>query len=212
MIGLRALKAQTAAMLSLVVLMAASPASGQGADRQESGASDTPDVDTAEPESADGVTASLENGLPIYVGAVHGDWDVRCAKTEDGPDPCHLYQLLKDDSNNPVSEINILPMSGDNEFVAVATVVTPLETLLTRGLAISVDDGEVRQHSFLWCSSVGCVSRIGLNKADLTALKRGLRATLSIFPARAANRRIDLTVSLTGLSAGFNDVTERFEN
>jgi len=212
MIGLRVFKTQTAAMLSLLLFIAASPALGQGVDRQESDAPDTPNVDGVESESADGVAANLENGLPIYVGAVYGDWDVRCAKTEDGPDPCHLYQLLKDDSNNPVSEINVLPMSGDNEFVAVATVVTPLETLLTRGLAISVDDGEIRQHSFLWCSNAGCVSRIGLNEADLTALKRGLRATLSIFPARAANRRIDLTVSLTGFSAGFNDVTDRFEN
>ena len=44
------------------------------------------------------------------------------------------------------------------------------------------------------------------------ALKRGLRATLGIFPARAANRRIELTVSLTGFSAGFKDVTDRLEN
>ena len=211
MISLRVLTTQTA-ILSLVLFVAASPVSGQGFERRENDAPETPDLDAVQSESMDGVAADLENGLPIYVGAVHGDWDVRCAKTEDGPDPCHLYQLLKDDSNNPVSEINILPISGDDEFVAVATVVTPLETLLTRGLAISVDDGEVRQHSFQWCGSVGCVSRIGLNEADLMALKRGLRATLGIFPAGAANRRIELTVSLTGFSAGFKDVTDRLEN
>ncbi len=197
MTGYGSLMAYITRFLPLVLFMVASPVDAQSAEGNE-----PIGLEPAQ-EGAGG------EGGSVYIGAVYGDWEVRCIGIESSPDSCQLYQLLADNSGNPVAEINIFPVSGDAEFVAGTTVVTPLETLLTEGLEVSVDGGEVRSHPFLWCSAVGCVSRIGLTQADLAALKAGSQVRLSIVPARAPSHRVNLTVSLTGLTAGFNDVVAR---
>ncbi len=170
----------------------------------ESGLSEPTAVGTG-PEDPD------DESQTMYIGAVHGDWDVRCVRMDENPDPCQLYQLLVDNSGNPVAEFSVFPVTDDVELIAGATVVTPLETLLTVPVEISVDGGEPKSYPFLWCSSLGCVSRVGLVEADVNAFKGGLRANLSIVPARAADRKVNLTVSLMGFSAGFSDLQVRSE-
>ncbi len=212
MTGLRTHVARIAGILPLMLFAAASIAAAQSVDVQEDGNSGSPQVENTDPKQPVGLADGRDENGQVYIAAVHGDWDVRCVRVDDGPDPCQMYQLLEDDSGNPVAEITVFPLSGDIDFVAGAAIVTPLETLLTEGLEISVDGGEVRRHPFHWCSAAGCVSRISLNEADLTAFRRGFQAKLSIVPALAPNRTIDLTVSLTGFIASYDDVFVRSRN
>ena len=143
-----------------------------------------------------------------YIREEHGDWDVRCVRTSSGSDPCQLYQLLQDAEGNNVAEISVFPLPEGQEANAGATIITPLETLLTAQLALRVDDGPVKRYPFSWCSQVGCFSRVGFTDDDLGTFRRGAEATLTIRPVAAPDQTVDLGVSLSGFTAGFEAVTE----
>jgi len=145
----------------------------------------------------------------VYVESEHGDWEIRCIKAEEGEKaPCQLYQLLKDSNGNPVAEINIFPLGGEGQPAAGATVITPLESLLTAQLGMSVDGGAVKKYPYSWCSQIGCFSRIGFSAAEVAAFKNGINASLIIVPVAAADQKVSLTVSLKGFTAGFKAATE----
>jgi len=177
---------------------------------------DTPTATiTGAPEApADPLALSMGNEGPVpgdvYVEATFSDWELRCIKSEGGGvDPCQLYQLLKDPKGNPVAEINIFPLPAGQEVAAGATVITPLETLLTQALAMSVDGSAPKKYPFSWCSTVGCFARMGFAEADIKALKRGVLATLTIVPVAAPDQRVSLKVSLNGFTAAFDAASAR---
>jgi len=145
----------------------------------------------------------------IYVDAEFSDWELRCIKSEAEHDPCQMYQLLKDVNGNPVAEINIFALPAEQEAAAGATVITPLETLLTQQLGLAVDGGRVKKYPFSWCSAIGCFSRLGFSDADVTAFKRGVTATLTIVPVAAPDQQVNLAVSLKGFTAAYDEAVER---
>lgn len=139
----------------------------------------------------------------IYVDSAYDDWELRCIKVAEGDDPCQLYQLLKDANGNPVAEINIFPLRGEGQPAAGATVITPLETLLTQQLSISVDGGSAKKYPFSWCSQVGCFSRMGFAEGDVELFRKGNKAALTIVPVADPSQKVNLMVSLKGFTAGF---------
>jgi len=143
----------------------------------------------------------LPLGAP-YTKEQIGDWDIRCVRTEQEIDPCQLYQLLKDEAGNSVAEINILPLPSNQQAAAGANIVVPLETLLNQPLRLSVDGGKARTYPYTFCNVQGCLSRVGFTNADVAAFRAGNSATLTIVPAAAPDQRVNLTVSLTGFTAG----------
>lgn len=152
----------------------------------------------------------LANGAP-YLRETYGDWEMRCINIEDGADPCTLYQLLEDQDGNAVAEIGLVPLEPGGQAVAGATIVAPQETLLTERLVMAIDGGQARAFEFTFCTqrpmspllSSGCVARIGFTEADVNAFRRGAEAKLSIVPAFAPDQKVELTVSLSGFTAGF---------
>lgn len=142
-----------------------------------------------------------------YILEEHGDWDVRCVRTDSGDDPCQLYQLLQDGEGNNVAEISIFPLPrNDGDAVAGATIITPLETLLTAQVALGVDQGAVKRYPFTWCSSIGCFSRVGFTAEDIVSFRRGREARLAIRPMAAPDQTVTLSVSLSGFTAGYEAV------
>ncbi|MDT1063778.1 invasion associated locus B family protein [Paracoccus sp. CPCC 101403] len=138
-----------------------------------------------------------------YAKSTHGDWLLRCMKTESGQDPCELYQLLKDEHGSAVAEASILPMSG--EVQAVVTFVAPLETDLQAGLGLQIDSGKAARYPFMLCAPVGCISRIGMTDAELAPMKRGSSATVSLLPFGAKkDQLVKLSLSLKGFTSGFD--------
>ena len=193
--------------LPLIMLMAlAAPAFAQSTDEA------TTTEEPAAPTDALALSMGDEGTSPgdIYIDGEFGDWETRCVKSESGNDPCQLYQLLDDGNGNPVAEINVFSLpGGEGQPVAGATIITPLETLLTQQLAMSVDGGAVKRYPFSWCSTIGCFSRMGFSAADIDGFKRGVNATLTIVPVAAADQRVNLTVSLKGFTAGYEDLHDR---
>lgn len=135
---------------------------------------------------------------------VIGDWDLQCAATGPEPRPCRLYQLMRDDAGTPISEITLfhLPVP-EGEAIAGATVIVPLETLLTQQLTMSVDGKDGKRYPFAFCNQMGCIARIGLSAADIDSFKGGNAAELQIVPALAPTQLVNVNMSLSGFTKAF---------
>lgn len=139
----------------------------------------------------------------FYIREEFGDWGMRCIMVPDQADPCELYQLLLGEDDNPVAEMTVFPLPPGGQAVAGATVVAPLETLLTERITITVDGQDPLQYEFSYCNRAGCVARLGLTQREVDAFKRGSSATLRIVPAADPSQAFDLPISLSGFTAGF---------
>lgn len=161
-----------------------------------------------------------EDGLPIgqevaevgqtYIAETHGDWELRCIRAEEGqPEPCQLYQLLLDDSGGAVAEFNVFDLPDEGQVVAGATIITPLDTLLTPGLRLRIDDGNWAEFPFAFCQPIGCFARLGLTNENLAAFRAGGDAYVALVPLPAPDQVVQLEASLRGFTAGFAALEER---
>ena len=185
---------------------------------QDGSAGDAPAEDgglslgEAAPDEA-GQDAQAADGLgETYVREEFTDWQMRCVRAPEGqPEPCQLYQLLRDDSDNPVAEISMFGLPDGGQATAGATVITPLETLLSEQLTVQVDGGQAKRYPFTWCSAIGCFARIGFTDAEIATFRRGNEASISIVPVAAPDQRVDLAMSLAGFTAGLAAVNANNE-
>lgn len=143
-----------------------------------------------------------------YTLSTHGDWEVRCIKAAEGQDACNLYQLLKEADGNPVAELSLFRLPEGGQAEAGATIITPLETLLTEQVTLSVDGGKAKRYPFTFCGQIGCFSRIGLTGADVASFKAGSSAKMYIVPVAAPDQKIEIGISLSGFTAGYTAVSE----
>lgn len=183
---------------------------------QETTAPAADDAATGEAAPAEPTSPAVaQPGAEPYVKATFDDWQLRCVKAAEGPEACQLYQLLKDKTTgNPIMEMTLLALpentetpEGEEVAVAGATVIVPLETLLTQKLNLSIDGTEkTKRYDFTFCAEVGCVARIGLTADDLEAFRKGTVATLTVVPMADPSRTVDVDLSLKGFTAGFEAV------
>lgn len=196
-------RAVPALALSLVL---ASGAFAQDTTTDETTETEAPATETPPPTAPGGelsVGEALGGGPNIYIREEHGDWEVRCLEAPEGQDdPCQLYQRLSDQQGNPTADVNFFDLPDGNEIVAGATVLTPLQTLLTAQVTLSIDGGQPRRYPYSFCDQTGCYSRMGFSAADIAAFKAGAQATLVVVPALAPDQRAELTMSLSGFTAG----------
>lgn len=174
----------------------------------------TTDVETEAPVAETDPAAELNMGTEVtdaaavgtpYIREVFGDWALRCLVAEEGTaDPCQLYQLLNDQDGNSVAEISLFPLPSGNRAAAGATIVVPLETLLTEQLLISIDGSATRRYPFTFCNRAGCVARVGFTADEIDQFKRGSAATMRMVPAAAPEDEVILNISLSGFTAGYD--------
>lgn len=143
-----------------------------------------------------------------YISEVIGDWALQCLRTEDGgEEPCQMYQKLTDGNGTPVMEITVFKLQGRGIITAGASIVVPLETLLTSGLRMQIDSAPERRFDFAFCTEFGCYARLGLTAEDVAALKKGAVAALRIVPAAAPDQEVALDLSLRGFTASYAKVS-----
>jgi len=142
-----------------------------------------------------------------YTKEIIGAWEMRCIKTGEEVDPCQMYQLMEDAQGNPVSEVSLFRLPGNGKAQAGATVVVPLETSLPQQLTMSVDGSTGRRYPFSFCNPVGCYVRLGLTGQDVAAFKAGNEAKITIVPALAPDQKVELTLSLSGFTASYDQVS-----
>lgn len=148
-------------------------------------------------------TAKVGQG---YLATNFDLWEQRCQKTEDGKDPCQLFQLLKDADGNSVAEFSIFGLPAGGKAAAGGIVVVPLETLLTEALTIGIDTLPAKLYPFTFCTVEGCVARVGFTAEEVEQFKKGSKATVSLVPAAAPDKRVSLDISLKGFTAGYEAV------
>ena len=181
------------------------PATGEAAPTEAPAASGDAGV-------GDGLTLGAVEGAADGIGSQFTEasfgtaWEQRCIRTEDGSDPCQLYQLLKDGEGNSVAEISMFDLPAGGEAAAGATIVAPLETLLTENIRLKVDDAAAKIYPFTWCSQIGCIARVGFTADEVAAFKRGAKATLTIVPVVAPDQKVDLNLDLSGFTAGYDAI------
>lgn len=149
-------------------------------------------------------TAQVGQG---YLATTFDLWEQRCEKTADGKDPCELFQLLKDGEGNAVAELSMFALPAGGKATAGATVVVPLETLLTASLTIQIDTSEPKLYPFSFCTQIGCIARVGFTAEEVEQFKKGAKATVTVVPAAAPDTAVNLDVSLKGFTAGFEAVS-----
>lgn len=181
----------------------ASEDTGATTEEQATSAEESTAEDALDLSMGEEVVETPAIGAP-YVRETFGDWAMRCLKAEEGqPDPCQLYQLLNDENGNSVAEISLFPLENGGQAVAGATIVAPLETLLTKQLEMDVDGNTRRRYPFTFCNRAGCVARVGFTAEEVAQFKRGNAATLRMVPAAAPDEVVVLNISLSGFTAGY---------
>jgi invasion protein IalB len=194
----------TRAALALIAALAALPLAAQTTNEAAPATGDT--------AAAGDLSLGQEVGSgavgETYVAAKFEDWEQRCVRTESGVDPCQLYRLLKDTQDNNVAEFTVfgLPPGANSPAVAGATFIAPLETLLTSGMRLQIDEGESKVYPFTFCAELGCIVRLGFTAEEVAAMKQGANAVITIVPFVAPNQTVTLNVSLKGFTAGLEAV------
>lgn len=202
----------TSTALALALALMATPLLAQTTEAPAEGAA--PAAEGAAPAAgADNLSMGTEVGGgegvgSTYVTATFDAWEQRCVRTETGSDPCELRQLLNDEAGKSVAEFTIygLPEGTDSKAVAGGTLIVPLETLLTAGMRLQIDDAKPKVYPFAVCTQIGCVNRLGFTAEELTQLKNGANATVTIVPFFAPDQTVKLTMSLKGFTAGLEAV------
>jgi invasion protein IalB len=168
----------------------------------------TPEAGAAPADPTVSMGETVNKVGETYTAANFDDWEQKCVRVEDGSDPCQLYQLLKDAEGNSVAEISMLALPDGGKAAAGATIITPLETLLTQQLTLAVDSSEPKRYPFTFCAAIGCIARVGFTAAEIESFKKGVKATITIVPVAAPDKTVALNVSLKGFTAGYDAVNK----
>lgn len=197
----------------IAALAVAGPAFAQDTTTPQTDAPQTEAPQTEAPAPADPglamgetVTDGPQPGQ-TYVREVSGDWSLECLKVEEGEEPCQIFQTMTDGEGNQVANMRIFKLPAGGQAEAGALVAVPLETLLTAQLTITVDGAQPKRYPFSVCDRQGCYARIGLTGEDIASYKRGASATVTLIPFVAPDERVEVKLSLSGFTAGYDMVT-----
>lgn len=185
----------------LLSLAAAVPALAQETPAPAPATPAAPAADAAAPATTEAATDAAPDGIgQPYIKETFDDWSLRCIRTEDGADPCQMYQLLKDTSGNPVAEMTIVSLPEGSQAALGATIITPLETLLIEQLSLTIDTGKPAVYPFSFCTQMGCVVRIGFTVEEVERLRKGNKASIAITPLAKPDAKVTVDVSLKGFT------------
>lgn len=190
----------------------AAPAPDEAAPAAEAPAADAP---ASEAPATGTLADQLDTGeetdsaqSQTYVRETIGDWDMQCLRTEEGEEPCQMYQLLTDAQGNSVAEVSLFRVKDGGQVEAGGTFVVPLETLLTQKMSITVDGGQPKRYDFTLCNPIGCYARVGFTADDVNRFKRGNLAKITIVPAVAPDQKVTVDMSLSGFTDGYSKTSE----
>ena len=145
-------------------------------------------------------TVERTGATPDTVRNVFNDWELRCVGETD---ECTLFQVANNDQGRPAAEFSLIRLNNGNVRAGV-TAVFPLGVVLTEGVVFRVDSGRAQQYQYAFCVQSGCVARFGLNQGQIDSMKAGANLTLTVSAINVAENPIELTISLSGFTAGFD--------
>lgn len=192
--------------LSLIAALAAAPVMAQQADTEAEAEAAPAETAEAAPAQPPRMKTEEEAVVGEPYGRIEGDWRVVCQKTLSGEDPCRMGQLLRDEAGNPVIEVEVSRFKGGNAPDAVMVINTPVGTILTEGVTLTIDTSKPAKVPFFYCDGQVCVSRVNLRDADAAAFKRGNMAKVTIVPVTNPGTPVSVDMPLTGFTASYDSL------
>ncbi len=133
-------------------------------------------------------------------------WEIRCA--EDGTN-CRMFQVAQDDEGNNVVSVTMQALPEGSSAQLGVVMVSPLLTLLPRGISVVVDDTVPAAYPFSWCDQQGCYARFGLTAAQVDGFKAGGVANIDIFAITQPDAPVRAVLPLAGFTDAFADLAAR---
>ncbi len=157
---------------------------------------------------AQGATPARASTPQEITRAVHSDWQIRCITGEQ--QQCYLYQLVVNQQNAPLMEFSLVPARDETggDVKMVATLITPLNTVLGRGVIMQVDENNPVKKDYTWCAPIGCFVRYPVDSAELASYKSGGQILTAFFMMQNPNVNLELPLSLTGFGAAYDELME----
>jgi invasion protein IalB len=151
--------------------------------------------------------AALPRATAAQEEGVFDDWRLICDAIPAGGQQCALVQRVEasDRADVWLSAYVFRPDDGGDQMLL--SVLVPLQVVLTKGLGLKVDSGELTTYDYIKCSVEGCLASIALDES-LTAALRGGNEALFVFYFEDASG-IGMPVSLAGFSAGLDSLQQQ---
>ena len=165
-------------------------------------------AEEADSLSIDDTIMSKPQKTEPYIKERFENWTLKCIKPMNSIERCEANQIIFNQKQQPVAEISIIKLPKGQVAAAAATIIVPLETILSEGLVLAIQELEPKKYQFKFCNSLGCYSQIGLTDDEVEALKRKEKASIFLKHISSGNQQIVLPMSLDGFTKTFSNVTQ----
>lgn len=148
---------------------------------------------------------SLLPGGASSLTETHGDWTVSCQViTQDDVSEriCVMGQRQTNAQGQQVLAIELLPSPDGLE----GALVLPFGLAVTQPVLLAMDEGESITAAFSTCVPAGCVVPVEAASDTLAAMRAG--SVMTVSASTVGGQSLELPVSLTGLAAATNRITE----
>lgn len=153
--------------------------------------------------------AAAAQEAPELVRTPMGDWTKICNKEGTA---CLIEQVGKTAAGEEALRIQIekLPEPqdvGGQRIESLAIIRVPLGVILTEGLKLKIDQGEVSESPYLTCQPGACVVRAPLQASLLASFKGGAKAQFSftVF-ADGQPQQVPIDISLSGFTRAYDSL------
>jgi invasion protein IalB len=134
--------------------------------------------------------------------AKYGEWEMRC-ETPPGAakEQCYLSQSVSPEDRPNITLFVIVLKTADGKS-RLLRVIAPLGVLLSKGLGLKIDSGEIGHAPFARCLPNGCVAEVDMDDKLIEQLGAGQTATFVIF--QTPEEGVGIPMPLSGFKEGFD--------
>ena len=143
-----------------------------------------------------------------YIKERFENWTLKCITSVNSIERCEANQIIFNQKQQPVAEISIIKLPKGQVAAAAATIIVPLETILSEGLVLAIQELEPKKYQFKFCNSLGCYSQIGLTDDEVEALKKKEKASIFLKHISSGDQQIVIPMSLDGFTKTFYNVIQ----
>ena len=165
-------------------------------------------AEEADSLSIDDTIMSKPQKTEPYIKERFENWSLKCIKPVNSIERCEANQIIFNQKQQPVAEISIIKLPKGQVAAAAATIIVPLETILSEGLVLAIQELEPKKYQFKFCNSLGCYSQIGLTDDEVEALKRKEKASIFLKHISSGDQQIVIPMSLDGFTKIFSNVIQ----
>lgn len=134
------------------------------------------------------------------------DWNLRCGRSEQGPEVCEIWQLRTDSEGRTIMAVAVGTAPGTANPVLL--IILPLGISLPPGVTLAVDGGAETPLQVERCERQGCRIEMLVEPDLLNRLKNGREAKVffEALDPEGQMQRLGVPISLLGFTAALNEL------